>query len=303
MKDLITAAVVAVVSLVVAAIVGGAAAPAAVDVAGVSVVWWVVAVCFGVNWLAWIPASALRSERFYDLTGSITFVSVTGFVVFVAARAPAVPLTVPRLLPAVFVVVWTVRLGSFLVARIHRAGKDGRFDALKTSPVRFFVPWTLQGLWVLLTSLAMVVQVTATAESPAPSPPPLPYWAPVAGALLWLAGFTIEVVADAQKAAFASNEQNRGRFLTTGLWAWSRHPNYFGETLLWTGVFVMGVQDYAGGQWVAVVSPLFVFVLLRFVSGVPLLERRADARWGDDPAYVAWRDATPVLFLRPPRRR
>jgi steroid 5-alpha reductase family enzyme len=72
---------------------------------------------------------------------------------------------------------------------------------------------------------------------------------------------------------------------------------------LWVGVFVMGVQDYAGGQWVAAVSPVFVFVLLRFVSGVPLLEQRADARWGTDADYVAWRDATPLLFLRPPRRR
>jgi steroid 5-alpha reductase family enzyme len=260
------------------------------------VIWWLAALCFGINWLAWIPASVLQSERFYDLTGSVTFISVTVAVVGAFVRTPDLPATMPRLLPALFVLIWTLRLGSFLVGRIHRAGKDGRFDQLKTSPVRFFVPWTLQGLWVFLTSLAMIVQVSAAR-------PLAGTWAPVVGAMLWLLGFVLEVVADRQKAAFVRDERNRGRFLTTGLWAWSRHPNYFGEILLWFGVFVMGIQDYVGGEWAAALSPGFVFVLLRFISGVPLLEQRADARWGSDPAYRAWRDATPVLWLRPPRRR
>jgi steroid 5-alpha reductase family enzyme len=296
MKDIFTAAFVGIACSVVTFAVGMAVAHSGLDVAGVSIIWWVAALCFGINWLAWIPASALRSERFYDLTGSVSFVSVTLLVVAAAFSAPDTSVAFPRLLPALFVLVWTLRLGWFLVTRIHRAGKDGRFDRLKTSWVRFFVPWTLQGLWVFLTSLAMVVQVSAVKTS-------VGTWAPVVGAVLWLVGFALEVVADQQKAAFARDEGNRGRFVTTGLWAWSRHPNYFGEILLWTGVFVMGVQDYDGGDWAAALSPLFTFVLLRFVSGVPLLEERADARWGDDPAYVAWRDATPVLLPRPPRRR
>ncbi|MBM4282241.1 MAG: DUF1295 domain-containing protein [Deltaproteobacteria bacterium] len=295
MKDLAVALFTGLACAIVTFAAGVAVAPAGVDVAGVSAVWWVAAVCFGLNWLAWIPASALRSERFYDLTGSVTFVTVTALVTAAVVRAADVSVTIPRLLPALFVVVWTVRLGSFLVGRIHRAGKDGRFDELKTSPVRFFVPWTLQGLWVFLTSLAMVVQVTLTR-------PLAGTWAPALGASLWVVGFVIEVVADRQKAAFACDERNRGKYLTTGLWAWSRHPNYAGEILLWCGVFLMGVQDYDGGLWIAALSPVFVFVLLRFVSGVPLLEKRADARWGHDPAYVAWRDATPTLWLRPPRR-
>ena len=118
---------------------------------------------------------------------------------------------------------------------------------------------------------------------------------------IWLGGFLLEVTADAQKARFAQDPAQRGRFIQSGLWAWSRHPNYFGEIVLWTGLFVAGLHSYQGGQWVAVLSPLFVTLLLTRVSGIPLLERRADKRWGSDPSYQAYKSRTPVLIPRPPR--
>jgi steroid 5-alpha reductase family enzyme len=299
MKEFATAVAVLVVCVVVTFGCGVLLAPTMAELAGVASIWWFAALCFGVNWLAWIPASALRSERFYDLTGSFTFLSVVGLVLAVAtsgtADAASGSSPAARLLPALLVVIWTLRLGSFLVARIRRTGVDGRFDELKTSPVRFFVPWTLQGLWVFLMSLPMIVQGAGAGPRPLSA-------ATFVGLAIWLFGFVVEVVADRQKTRFAADPQNRGHFITTGLWAWSRHPNYFGEIVLWLGVFVMGAGHYAGPEWVVVVSPVFAFVLLRFVSGVPLLERRADARFGHDAAYVAWRDATPVLLLRPPRR-
>jgi steroid 5-alpha reductase family enzyme len=245
------------------------------------------ALCLGVQWIAFVPAWIGRTERFYDLTGSLTYLSV---VVASLAMAPAA--SGVSWAAAGAVVVWAVRLGSFLVMRIHRDGKDGRFDEIKQSSPRFLVAWTLQGLWVFLTSLAAQVLIL--------SGPPFDPWI-VVGALLWVLGFGIEVVADRQKSAFRADTTNAGHFITTGLWAWSRHPNYFGEILLWTGLFVAGLGTWTSGQWLTLLSPVFVTFLLTRVSGIPLLERRADERWGDDPDYQAYKARTPVLWLRPPR--
>jgi steroid 5-alpha reductase family enzyme len=121
------------------------------------------------------------------------------------------------------------------------------------------------------------------------------------GLAVWVIGFGIEAAADRQKRAFRRHPGNRGRFITTGLWAWSRHPNYFGEIALWTGVALLALPVLTGWQYVTLVSPVFVYLLLTRVSGVPLLEARAEQKWGDDPEYRAYRDRTPVLVLRPPR--
>ena len=154
--------------------------------------------------------------------------------------------------------------------------------------------WTLQGLWVLLTAGTALAAITT--ESPEPFD-----WAAGAGIAVWVVGFGIEAVADAQKQAFRRDPANRGRFITSGLWAWSRHPNYFGEIVLWAGIALIAAPALSGWQWVTIVSPFFVFVLLTRVSGIPLLERRARRQWGSDPAYRAYEARTPVLIPRPPR--
>jgi steroid 5-alpha reductase family enzyme len=276
----------------------GVAIGAAVAVAGshrgATVAGWpVFALCaalsFAINWVVFVPSFIQQTEHYFDLTGSLTFVTVvvTALVLSGAADARA-------LLLAALVVVWAGRLGSFLFARIRRDGRDGRFDALKPSLPRFLMTWTLQGLWVLLT-LAPALAAMTTLQ-----PRPLGPFA-AAGLAVWAIGFGIEVVADRQKREFRRHPGNRGRFITTGLWAWSRHPNYFGEITVWTGVALLAAPVLGGWQYLTLVSPLFVYLLLTRVSGIPLLEARAEARWGGDPAYRAYRDRTPPLFLRPPR--
>jgi steroid 5-alpha reductase family enzyme len=111
-------------------------------------------------------------------------------------------------------------------------------------------------------------------------------------------GFALEAVADQQKRRFRERPENAGRFIATGLWAWSRHPNYFGEILLWTGVALVALPALDGWQLATLLSPVFVTLLLTRVSGVPLLEERADARWGDDPEYLAYKKRTPLLVPR-----
>jgi steroid 5-alpha reductase family enzyme len=119
------------------------------------------------------------------------------------------------------------------------------------------------------------------------------------GFLIWIFGFAIEVVADAQKSRFRADPMNKGKFIDTGLWARSRHPNYFGEIVLWIGVAVIALPILRGWQWVTLISPVFVTLLLTRISGVPMLEKRADEKWGGQEDYEAYKERTPVLIPRP----
>ena len=242
--------------------------------------------CFAIQWLAFVPARLLQTERFYDLTGSLTYIAVTVAAVMTAAAPSG-----PQWLIAAMILVWAGRLGSFLFRRIHAAGGDQRFDHLKVSSSRFFVAWTLQGAWVVMTSCAAVSAIL--------SEQPRAVGAVFAvGAAMWVVGFVVEVVADRQKSRFRADPANEGRFINTGLWARSRHPNYFGEILLWTGIAVMAIPYLSGTQWVVMLSPLFVYALLTRVSGIPTLVRRGQQLWGDDPAYQAYLSSTPLLLPR-----
>jgi len=281
-----TALVAVVVALVVGAGLAVAGSFRGAQVGGIPVFAIAVTAAFVIQFLVFIPSAVRRTERFFDLTGSLTFIAVS---IALALLAPAQDAR--GWILAAMVVVWAARLGSFLFARVHRAGTDGRFDEIKTNPLRFFQVWCIQGLWVALTASAAWIAMSADAADRAP----LDGFA-VAGIVVWLAGMVFEVVADLQKQAFRANPANKGEFIRTGLWSRSRHPNYFGEILVWVGVFVVAAPVLQGWQWVAVLSPLFVVLLLTRVSGIPLLEKRADERWGDRADYRAYRNRTPVLI-------
>ena len=241
---------------------------------------------FAIQWLAFIPARLFQTERFYDLTGSITYIAVT-LAAISAATAPSGA----QWLIAIMIFIWAGRLGSFLFRRIHAAGGDQRFDHIKVSSSRFFVAWTLQGAWVVMTSCAALTAILS-AERTAVG---VIY---VMGAVMWVAGFVIEVMADQQKSRFRADPANAGRFINVGLWARSRHPNYFGEILLWAGIAVMAIPYLSGTQWVVMLSPLFVYALLTRISGIPTLVRRGQELWGDDPAYQTYVANTPRLLPR-----
>lgn len=242
------------------------------------------------NLVAWVPASLLRTERFYDLTGTLTFLAIVGVCLGVTGDGPGWRATAA----CVAVAAWAVRLGWFLVSRIRRDGKDGRFDALKTDPARFLVPWSLQALWCAVCTLPVVGLVAHGGGGDGVT------LADVVGFSLWSVGFGVEVLADAQKR---QHREAVGGFVSTGLWAWCQHPNYLGEILLWTGLFVVGGGVFEGAQWLSVASPLLVVLLLTRVSGIPLIDARAEGRFGEDPAWRAYRARTPLLVPRPPSGR
>ena len=241
---------------------------------------------FGIQWLAFIPARVLQSERFYDLTGSITYIAVTLVAISVATTPSGA-----QWLIAIMIFLWAGRLGSFLFRRIHAAGGDQRFDHIKVSSSRFFVAWTLQGAWVVMTSCAALTAILSAEQPPVGA-------IYVIGAVMWTTGFAIEVIADRQKSRFREDPGNEDQFISAGLWARSRHPNYFGEILLWAGIAVMAIPYLSGTQWVVLLSPLFVYALLTRLSGIPTLARRGQQLWGADPSYQAYLANTPRLLPR-----
>lgn len=255
---------------------------------GIPIFAFCVGLIFLIQWLVFIPAYLLQSEKFYDITGSITYISVTLIAVLLSKKIDA-----RSLLLLILVIIWAGRLGTFLFRRVHKVGKDGRFDDIKPSFIRFLTAWSVQGLWVTFTLAAALAAITTSTRKP------FDVFA-VVGLLIWIFGFGFEVVADTQKNRFRQNPENKGKFIQTGLWSISRHPNYFGEIVLWIGVTVIALPVLQGWQWVTLISPLFVTVLLTRISGVPILEKRADARWGGQEDYESYKSRTPVLIPRLP---
>ncbi len=284
-----------VVAIVAATLAGAALALAGSQggqtVAGIPVFAIAVGLAFAIQWIAFVPAYRYQTERYFDLTGSLSFIAVAAVAVALSAVRDE-----RSLLLLALIAIWGLRLGSFLFRRMLQTGKDDRFDVLKPSPLRFLAVWTIQALWVSLTSAAALAAITTNAREP------LGAFAMV-GAAVWVVGLAIEVVADQQKRRFRADPANRDRFIARGLWAWSRHPNYFGEIVLWAGVALIAVPVLSGWQWLTLVSPLFVWLLLTRLSGVPMLERKADDHWGGRPDYEAYKARTPVLVPRPPRDR
>ena len=243
-----------------------------------------VGLAFIINWLAFIPANILQTEKFFDLTGSITYILVTLIVLKLSDNIDN-----RSMLLASLVVIWAVRLGTFLFNRILQDGKDDRFDKIKPKFFRFFNVWTLQALWVTLTASAALIAITTTARKE------LGIFA-IIGLIIWVIGFLFEVVADYQKRQFRKNPANKGTFIQSGLWSKSRHPNYFGEIILWIGIFIIAVPVLKGWQWVALLSPIFVIMLLTRISGVPGLEAKANKKWGGQAEYEMYKANTPVLI-------
>ncbi len=270
-------------AVVVAALVGWAGSRGGATIGGVPVLALVFTWVFLVQWLAFVPSYLRRTERFYDLTGSLTYVTAMALAVGLSQATNA-----RSLLLLALVLVWAARLGSFLFGRVLRAGKDDRFDQIKTTSSRLFMTWTLQGLWVNLTLAAALATVTSPATGD------LGAFA-YAGLAVWLIGFALEATADWQKSRFRADPANKGSFITSGLWSVSRHPNYLGEIVLWVGIAIMALPVLEGWQFATLISPVFVFLLITRVSGVPLLEKKADAAWGGQEAYEAYKRRTPVL--------
>jgi steroid 5-alpha reductase family enzyme len=274
--------------VLVAVLIAFAGSQGGYELSGIPIFILGVAIAFLIQWIAFIPAFIQQTESFFDLTGSITYLTVVWVAVLLRPVVDARSFLLVGL-----VSIWALRLGTFLFRRIRAAGSDPRFDDIKPSFSRFLTVWTVQGLWVSLTLAAALAAITSTRQVE------LGIFALI-GSLVWVLGFGIEVIADWQKSQFRASPENKGKFIHTGLWAWSRHPNYFGEIILWIGVAIITLPVLSGWQWLTMISPIFVALLLIRISGIPMLEKRADEKWGGDPAYENYKARTSVLIPLPP---
>lgn len=270
-----------------------------------------IATAFGIQAACAGVAIPLQTEKFYDLSGAFTFISCTLVSLYYPALRSKSPLPNilsfhPRqLVASAFTILWAGRLGSFLFQRIHRAGSDPRFDEIKKSPVSFAGAWFLQGVWVSLTALPVyAINAIPRAAQPALGP------RDAIAAALWISAFAFEVVADRQKSAWReakNNKEHDEQFITSGLWSSSRHPNYFGEVGMWSAQFLaanatLSSPIIAGSvfppfmAYAVIASPLLEYGLIRFVSGVPLLEASGDKKFGNEPKWIEYKKNTPVFF-------
>jgi steroid 5-alpha reductase family enzyme len=246
------------------------------------------ALAFAINWLAFIPSALARTEHYYDLVGGVTYIAVTAAAVLMSGE-----LDLRAVLVAALVMTWSLRLATFLFLRISNSGSDSRFDDIKNRPLRFFMAWTLQGLWVLLTAATALAIISGGVREPLGL-------IGIVGIAVWAVGFLIEIVADRQKSKFRTDPNNAGKFINVGLWAWSRHPNYFGEIVLWTGMAIVALPVLQGWQWATLISPVFVTLLLTRVSGIPLLTQKANQRWGGQDDFEEYMRKTPALIPKKP---
>ena len=246
----------------------------------------ILVIIFTIQLVVFLISFVLKTEHFYDLTGGITYITLVLFALYQQQLNEV--LNLRSIILATLILIWAARLSSFLFMRIKKAGKDRRFDQIKTSFTRFMLAWTLQGFWVFMCTLPAVTAFASESK-------PLDVFL-ILGTLLWVFGFFIEVIADRQKSAFNQDPKNHGKFISTGLWSLSRHPNYVGEVLLWTGISLISFPILEGYQYMVLLSPLFTYLLLTRVSGVNLLEANADKKWGATEAYQKYKENTPIFF-------
>ncbi|KAI3357721.1 hypothetical protein L3Q82_016131, partial [Scortum barcoo] len=241
----------------------------------------------GIQWAGWAAAAALKTEKFYDLAGSGTFILLAHL-----SRIWGGAGHLRQKVQTGLVTAWGLRLGTFLFMRILKDGHDRRFNNVRDSPGTFFVYWTIQAVWVFMTLLPTLMLNSERRDVPLGTRDYI-------GWTVWGLGFATEAIADQQKWLFKRNPDNAGKFIQSGLWAYSRHPNYFGEILQWSGLWLSASSVMQGSQYLSVVSPLFVWFLLRYVSGIPILEKQAMKKWGSDPTFQNYIKNTPLLWPFP----
>ena len=251
---------------------------------GIELVKNAVLLAFIIQWVLFIPAYLLQTEKFFDISGSITYISVISYCFFNFYDPEN--LNIGNVILSIIIIIWALRLGSFLFIRIKKAGEDIRFREIKKSPTRFFMTWTFQGMWVSLCSacaLAGIAKGIIIND----------YF--YCGLAIFLIGFIVEIVADNQKTKFRSNPKNKDKFINSGLWKFSRHPNYMGEILLWLGISIISFSSLEGLELATLISPFFTYLLLVYVSGIRILEYNGEKKWGHLDSYKSYKENTPRL--------
>ena len=247
----------------------------------------VIALIFGLQITGFIPSFYLKSEKYFDLFGGLTFLSSIFLISFLRFEKTN-HLSVREIILAISVLLWTIRLSFFLFQRVKRVGKDVRFDNLKFSFSKFLLAWMTQGLWVFVCLFPILIVFSSSANNE--------NLYLTFGGIIYLVGLVVEVIADYQKTIHNKINNKKRKFITSGLWSRSRHPNYFGEFLIWTGITIICIPVFSGLKYLALITPIFIYFLLNYISGINFLEERGKDKWGNNPEYVKYLKTTPKFF-------
>ena len=254
----------------------------------IELVNYAIVLSFLFQWTLFIPAYLLQTEKFFDISGSFNFIVITAYIYYNSYLK--YDFNLGNLIISFLIIVWAIRLGSFLFFRIKKDGEDKRFRKIKPSPSKFFMTWTLQGTWVCICSLCAITGMSSAKGIIMNN---LFYL----GLIIFILGFTIEVIADYQKTKFRKNPKNKNNFITSGLWSYSRHPNYLGEISLWTGIAIISFSSLSNWQYISLISPIFIYILLVHISGVNFLEASSNKKWGHLKTYQEYIKKTPKLLF------
>ncbi len=247
------------------------------------------ALSFIIHWLVFIPSYFYKTEKFYDITGTVTYLSILLTTAYLINLVNDEGILLRSIISIIFVMIWAIRLGIFLFKRVIKVGEDKRFEHAKKSFSKFLMFFNISALWVFLTIVNVLTMIINNSDS-------VTDLFFIIGFTIVIIGFIIEVVADMQKRKFRANISNKGQFINSGLWSISRHPNYFGEMMIWVGMSFVTIPILIGWQFITLISPIFVIFLLTKVSGINLLEASANDKWGADKNYQHYKDKTSVLI-------
>ena len=257
---------------------------ATLEVSDISLVYYLWAWIFAIQIIVFIPSFIFRTEHYYDLTGGITYISTVVMALILKNSYQGIDLI--SLLLGSMVIIWATRLSSFLFLRVKKSGEDVRFKKIKHSFSWFLMTFMLQGMWVFMCIFPALIVISSINSE-------INNYA-IVGSVVWLFGFLFEIIADNQKSNF--NKFNKGEFISNGLWSITRHPNYFGEFILWLGITIASLGYIDNYKYVLLLTPIFVYLLLTRVSGVNLLEDIGEKRWGNSKEYQKYKEKTPLFF-------
>jgi len=255
------------------------------NLTGIQNITYAVLYIFLIHLLIFVPSYFFQTEKFFDLTGTISYVSSVLFIFFKSNTVESINLG--SLVLSTFIIIWSLRLGTFLFLRIKKAGKDRRFNEIKKSFSWFFMTFSVSGMWVTICSICALTGIANGIIFSSTT---------IIGIIIFTIGLTIEIIADSQKTKFRANDDNKDKFISSGLWKYSRHPNYLGEIILWLGISLISFSSLEGFQYITLISPIFTYLLLVNVSGINFLEKSGKKKWGHLDSYKKYLKETPRLF-------
>jgi steroid 5-alpha reductase family enzyme len=240
-----------------------------------------------INLVGFIIAFKFKTDKLTDFSYSLSFITVNTTVLALAGD-----LSLAKFTLLFMVTLWALRLGTHLLIRIREWGSDNRFDAMRGDFIKFLSFWMIQAVtvWVVSVSSIQFFNLKSSTNFGIIS---------ALGILIFSKGLIIETVADISLFRFSKRNKEKGKddFMQSGIWSISRHPNYLGEITVWLGLWIFTLQSVNLTQAIiGAISPIFIFTMLRFVSGTPRLEAKAEKKWGKQKDYLNYKRQTDLIF-------